>query len=152
MLDYAELIDRLERLPANEAACALAGTDVSGSNNKVDRCARALACLKGLFDHRRARGVVAESEIPAAAAEVQCADQLLERIENEEACVRLVPDWGDDLLKKWRERPAVATNRQRVCFGSRKVTYVTGIHLQGMVAKGGIEPPTQGFSVLCSTN
>jgi hypothetical protein len=99
MLDYAELIDRLERLPANEAACTFAGTEGSGSNVKVDRYARALACLKGLFDHRRARGAVAESETPAAAAEVQCADRLLERIENEEACVRLVPDWGDDVLK-----------------------------------------------------
>jgi hypothetical protein len=29
-----------------------------------------------------------------------------------------------------------------VCFASR----------ENLVAKGGIEPPTQGFSVLCSTN
>jgi hypothetical protein len=26
------------------------------------------------------------------------------------------------------------------------------IHCKTSVAKGGIEPPTQGFSVLCSTN
>ena len=99
MLDYAELIDRLERLPANEAACTLAGPEVFGSNVKVDRCARALASLKGLFDHWMTRGVVAEPEIPAGAADVQCDDRLLERIENEKACVRFLPDWGDDRLK-----------------------------------------------------
>ena len=31
-------------------------------------------------------------------------------------------------------------------------TYVIGMNLTLMVARGGIEPPTRGFSVRCSTN
>ena len=30
--------------------------------------------------------------------------------------------------------------------------HLSSTYHQGMVARGGIEPPTQGFSVLCSTN
>ena len=35
---------------------------------------------------------------------------------------------------------------------SGKTAFWTGKRLKLLVAWGGIEPPTQGFSVLCSTN
>ena len=47
---------------------------------------------------------------------------------------KLLPDHGFSLNPKKNARP---------CFHGRALN---------LVAKGGIEPPTQGFSVLCSTN
>jgi hypothetical protein len=44
------------------------------------------------------------------------------------------------IVAGWERRSAAL--RERTCVDQ----------LKWMVAKGGIEPPTQGFSVLCSTN
>ena len=46
----------------------------------------------------------------------------------------------------------VNINRSRPLFVGTRKKNICLLYDKKMVAPGGIEPPTQGFSVLCSTN
>jgi hypothetical protein len=50
--------------------------------------------------------------------------------------------------RKWTAEVRVMVDRHAK-FGTE---HLTGMTLNNLVAKGGIEPPTHGFSVRCSTN
>ncbi len=51
-----------------------------------------------------------------------------------------------------RLRALFTSKASREANRSAKGTWIVVAAKKGVVAKGGIEPPTQGFSVLCSTN
>lgn len=100
-MEYAELIDRLERLPpVNEVTRSIARQDFGGSlEANVDRTTHILACLKRLAGKWTRRHALTGYGRPGIAGDLDCADELLESIEDSEVAIRFVPDWADEPLK-----------------------------------------------------
>ena len=99
MLDYYEFIDRLERLPANEVACAIRMQSEAATEPSAHGSTHALAYLRHLVDRWASRRDVTEYQVPGIATDDHRADALLESIEDSEVDVRFVPDWADEPFK-----------------------------------------------------
>jgi len=100
IMDYYELIDRLERLPVNEVTRAVAGRDVVATQPNGDRITHVLAYLEQLAGKWVRRRAVTEDEITGIAADDCCADELLEGIADANVAFRFVPDWADEPVER----------------------------------------------------
>jgi hypothetical protein len=99
MLDYAELIDRLERLPVDELTCSIARTEVVAAEANVGWTRGVLAFLDRVAGKWARRPVVTAYEIPGIPDHVNGANELLAWMENSDVAVRFAPDWADDSFK-----------------------------------------------------
>lgn len=99
MLDYYEFIDRLERLPANEATRSIGIQSEVAAAASTHGTAHALAYLRHFVDRWARLRDATEHEIPGIATDGHRADDLLESIEDSEVDVRFVPDWADESFK-----------------------------------------------------
>lgn len=98
MLDYYEFIDRLERLPANEAIRSIRmQSEVAAASTYGT--AHALAYFRHFVDRWARHRDITEYAIPGIPLDDHRADDLLESIEDSEVDVRFVPDWADESFK-----------------------------------------------------
>lgn len=99
MLDYYEFIDRLERLPANDATCSFRMQSEAAAFASAYRTAHAFDFFRHLVDRWARRRDATEDQIPSIATDDPRADDVLESIEDSEVDVRFVPDWADEPFK-----------------------------------------------------
>lgn len=99
MLDYYEFIDRLERLPANEATRFIRMRSEATAIDSTYGTAHALDYFRHLVDRWARRRDATEDQIPSIATDDPRADDVLESIEDSEVDVRFVPDWADEPFK-----------------------------------------------------